>query len=89
MRIGELSRQTRVSIRTIRYYERRARCQLRSAAVRFRVYDGRRGRRVQFIRRAQDLGFTLKEIGSLLASGDIRRRPAAPGTAGTRYPSAH
>src|SRR5205823_4578250 len=67
MRIGELSAETSVSIQTLRYYERRG---LLPAPHRrpsgFRVYDADTTRRVRFIRRAQDLGFTLQEIGSLL-----------------------
>ena len=51
---------------TLRYYERRG---LLGAARRpsgFREYDSEALRRVRFIKRAQDLGFTLEEIRDLL-----------------------
>lgn len=67
MRIGELAEQAEVSVQTLRYYERR---HLLGAARRkrsgFREYEGDAVRRVRFIRRAQDLGFTLEEIRGLL-----------------------
>jgi MerR family copper efflux transcriptional regulator len=68
MQIGEVATKANVSIQTLRYYERRG---LLSPAQRkasgFRVYDADVVKRVRFIRRAKDLGFTLEEIGSLLA----------------------
>jgi MerR family transcriptional regulator, copper efflux regulator len=68
MRIGELASETSVSVQTLRYYERRG---LLPAPERrtsgFRVYTDDATRRVRFIRRAQDLGFTLLEIRDLLA----------------------
>src|SRR6267378_1367440 len=68
MRIGELSAETSVSIQTLRYYERRGLLPApHRRASGFRVYDPDTTRRVRFIRRAQDLGFTLQEIGILLA----------------------
>ena len=68
MRIGELSAETSVSIQTLRYYERRGLLPApHRRASGFRVYDPDTTRRVRFIRRAQDRGFTLQEIGGLLA----------------------
>ncbi len=68
MRIGELAVRTDVGVQTLRYYERRG---LLTAPTRqasgFRVYDSEAAARVRFIRRAQELGFTLQEIGDLLA----------------------
>ena len=67
MRIGELAMEAGVNIQTLRYYERRG---LLSAPERlasgYRVYGPESVRRVRFIRRAQELGFTLQEIGDLL-----------------------
>ena len=67
MRIGELATQAGVNIQTLRYYERRG---LLSAPKRlasgYRVYGAEAVRRVRFVRRAQELGFTLHEIGDLL-----------------------
>jgi len=62
MWIGELATRAGVKPETLRYYERRG---LLGAARRpsgFREYDSEALRRVRFIKRAQDLGFTLEEI---------------------------
>ena len=68
IQIGELSRRTGCNIETIRYYERIALlpAPVRSAG-RYRVYDTADVRRLAFIRRARELGFTLDEIRTLLA----------------------
>lgn len=68
IQIGELSKRTNCNIETIRYYERIAllRAPARSAG-RYRVYDNGDVRRLAFIRRARELGFTLEEVRTLLA----------------------
>ena len=67
MRIGEVAAKANVTIQTLRYYERIG---LLPATARqpsgYRRYDRDALRRVRFIRSAQDLGFTLEEIGALL-----------------------
>ena len=71
MRIGELAARAGVGVQTIRYYERRG--LLREAERRpsgFREYPPAVARRVRFIKRAQELGFTLEEIADLLALRD-------------------
>jgi Hg(II)-responsive transcriptional regulator len=67
VRIGELASQTNVAIETLRYYEKRGLLQEpdRSPAG-YRAYSPDTVRRVRFIRRAQELGFTLQEIADLL-----------------------
>lgn len=67
LQIGELSRRTGCNIETIRYYERIALLPppLRSAGH-YRVYDTADVRRLAFIRRARELGFTLDEVRALL-----------------------
>lgn len=67
VRIGELASQTNVGIDTLRYYERRGLLQEpeRSPGG-YRAYRAETVRRVRFIRRAQELGFTLQEIADLL-----------------------
>jgi MerR family mercuric resistance operon transcriptional regulator len=68
IQIGELSRRTGCNIETIRYYERI--CLLPTpvrSAGRYRVYDSADVRRLAFIRRARELGFTLDEVRTLLA----------------------
>lgn len=70
---GKLAGRGGVNIATIRYYENRG---LLPQAPRtrsgYRVYDGDALRRLQFIRQAQALGFTLEEIGELLS---LRMQP--------------
>ena len=68
IRIGELSRRTGCNIETIRYYERIGLlpAPVRSAG-RYRLYDTGDLRRLSFIRRARDLGFTLDEVRSLVS----------------------
>ena len=68
MTIGELAREAGVGVQTVRYYERR---RLLPRATRrasgYREYTSAALDRLRFIRRAQELGFTLSEIAELLA----------------------
>ena len=67
LRIGEVAKQSDVGIETIRYYERQgllAEPDRRPSG--YRQYDGAVVARLQFIRRAKELGFTLAEIKELL-----------------------
>ncbi len=65
--IGELAQKTGCNIETIRYYERIGLLPSppRSAG-RYRVYDIADIRRLAFVRRARELGFTLDEVRTLL-----------------------
>jgi MerR family copper efflux transcriptional regulator len=66
--IGQLARRAGVGVQTVRYYERRH--LLPTAARRasgYREFPPAALERLRFIRRAQELGFTLSEIGELLA----------------------
>jgi MerR family transcriptional regulator, copper efflux regulator len=68
MTIGELARRAGVNVQTVRYYERRALlAEPARRASGYRVYDAETLDRLQFVRRAQALGFTLTEIAELLA----------------------
>jgi Hg(II)-responsive transcriptional regulator len=76
MTIGQLAEAAGVNVETIRYYQRRG-----LMAIPIRPLGGQRRypeealRQITFIRRAQDLGFTLEEITALLAvalDGDWR-----------------
>ena len=66
-RIGELAKWTHVPVDTIRYYEKLG---LLAPAVRtrsgYRSFGPASAERLRFIRHAQDLGFSLEEIGELL-----------------------
>jgi DNA-binding transcriptional MerR regulator len=69
--IGSLARTAGVSVETVRYYERRG---LLERPVRrgseYREYSDADVARLQFIRRAKELGFTLSEISELLPAAD-------------------
>jgi MerR family mercuric resistance operon transcriptional regulator len=65
--IGEMSRKTGVNIETIRYYERIG---VMPKPVRteggHRAYDADQLKRLAFIKRSRELGFSLGEIRALL-----------------------
>jgi MerR family transcriptional regulator, copper efflux regulator len=73
--IGEVAKRAAVHIETLRYYERQG-LMARPPRSRsnYRMYSEETVRRVQFIKRAQQLGFSLKEIQELLA---LRAAPQA------------
>lgn len=82
---GEVAERARVNVQTVRYYERRG---LLPAPHRlpsgYRQYDQAHIARIRFIKRAQELGFTLGEIDELLSlkadpagdRADVRARAA-------------
>jgi MerR family mercuric resistance operon transcriptional regulator len=84
--ISRLARLGGVNLETIRYYEREGRLQTppRTPAG-YRMFPNDTTRRVRFIKRAQNLGFSLREIRELLElrikpgtkRGDIRARAEA------------
>lgn len=68
MTIGELAKACGVGVETIRYYERRGLIpDPRPGKKGYRDFSDDDARRVQFVKQAQGLGFTLKEIAELLA----------------------
>lgn len=69
--ISELAEQCRVNKETIRYYERKGllREPVRNSAG-YRLYSEETIKRVGFIRRLQELGFSLNEIYKLLGVVD-------------------
>ena len=68
MRIGELAQRAGVNAQTLRYYEKRGLIETGQRSTSgYRDYDDDATRRVRFIRRAQDLGFTLDEIRGLIS----------------------
>ncbi|MGH8137996.1 MAG: MerR family transcriptional regulator [Steroidobacteraceae bacterium] len=75
--IGQLAKRGGVGIDTVRYYERNGLLTPRTRlASGYRRYSELELARLRFIRRAQALGFTLKEIKELLALSaqrDVRR----------------
>lgn len=87
MTIGRVARSAGVGVETIRFYERKGLIEqpLRPLDAGFRVYPAETVRRIRFIREAQEIGFSLREIDELLSlradpaadSADVRRRAIA------------
>lgn len=68
---GALAKDLGCSIETIRYYETIGLLrEPRRSAAGYRLYDGEDRRRLRFILRARELGFTIDELRSLLALVD-------------------
>lgn len=66
--IGKLARQADVSADTVRYYEQQGLLSpIARTAAGYRLYDAQALRRLHFVRRAQQSGFSLAEISELLA----------------------
>jgi Hg(II)-responsive transcriptional regulator len=67
VRSSQLASQAGVNVQTLRYYERRGLLpEPERSESGYRAYDGEAIRTVRFVKRAQQLGFSLEEIGSLL-----------------------
>jgi len=67
MRIGELARTADVSVETVRYYQRlRLLATPRKPYSGFRTYTETDLAHLRFIKRAQQLGFSLEEIAGLI-----------------------
>jgi MerR family transcriptional regulator, copper efflux regulator len=84
--IGHLAKQAGVNLETVRFYERRGLLpRPPRSAFGYRLFPAEAARRLKFIRRAQDLGFSLAEIAELLSlrvsrhttSAEIRARAEA------------
>lgn len=82
MNIGQAAERSGVSAKMIRHYESIGLVErARRTDGGYRIYDTNDIHTLRFIRRARDLGFSMKEIGQLLglwrnrrrASGDVRR----------------
>lgn len=75
MTIAHAARHAGVGVETIRFYERRGLiAQPRKPASGFREYNAETVARIRFIRQAQELGFSLREIEELL---NLRADPNA------------
>ena len=69
-RIGEVAARASVSVDTVRYYERlKLLPRARRTSGNFRVFGPDSVERVQFIKQAQEMGFSLDEIRTLLTGG--------------------
>ncbi|HXE89714.1 MAG TPA: MerR family DNA-binding protein [Terriglobales bacterium] len=78
MTIGQLAREAGVNLETVRFYERKG---LMPRPARrpsgYREYAPEAARRIRFIRRAKELGFSLREVGELLRLRVDPRRSCA------------
>ena len=68
--IGRLARAAGVGVETIRYYQQRGLLPVPSTAGAFRHYPVALTARIGFIKRSQELGFSLDEITGLLRLED-------------------
>lgn len=64
--IGKLATAANVSVETIRFYERKSILKQPKKQGGFRYYPDEYITRIRFIKRSQELGFTLKETKDLL-----------------------
>ena len=65
--VGQLAEETGINIETVRYYENiKLLPKPKRKESRYRVYDETDLKRLLFIKRSKELGFTLKEISELL-----------------------
>lgn len=78
LRIGEVARAAGVNIQTLRYYERRRLLRPVSRALNgYRCYDAESVRLLRFVKHAQGLGFSLREVQALLRLRETRGVPCA------------
>lgn len=75
--IGSLAQKAGVGVETVRFYQRRGLLAVPPRAGGIRRYGPRDVERLQFIKRAQAAGFTLAEIGELIALDAGEDRPRA------------
>ncbi|UWQ32382.1 MerR family transcriptional regulator [Leisingera sp. M527] len=74
--IGEASRQSGVSVETIRYYEREGIVpKPQRAPNNRRLYSARDVGRLRFLKRSRDLGFPLADAKTLLVLGIVAELP--------------
>ncbi|HEU0177403.1 MAG TPA: heavy metal-responsive transcriptional regulator [Blastocatellia bacterium] len=78
LKIGEVARRAGVGVETLRFYERSGLLD-RPARTEggYRLYDAKALKTLEFIKRAQSLGFTLEEIKRIIAESRVGQRPCA------------
>jgi len=82
--IARLGAAADVGVETVRYYQRRGLLAVPARAGSVRRYGAEDVRRLRFIRRAQAAGFTLEEIGELIALDRTHDRARVRELAGER-----
>lgn len=82
--IGRLARAADVGVETIRYYQQRLLLPIPATNGGFRQYPAELVDRIRFIKRAQELGFSLDEIAGLLRLNDGSDRKSIRNIANAR-----
>ncbi len=78
MRIGELARKVGITTQAIRYYERIGLLEKPARTPSgYRLYDQEAVEFLQFVKKAQGLGFELREIKTIWEIKTTGRRPCA------------
>nr|WP_315189818.1 MerR family transcriptional regulator [uncultured Albidiferax sp.] len=74
--IGKLAKAAGVGVETIRYYQQRSLLPIPESSGTYRHYPVVLGERIRFIKRAQELGFSLEQVSELLLLEDGADRTA-------------
>ena len=74
--IGKLAKAAGVGVETIRYYQQRSLLPVPESSGACRHYPVALGERIRFIKRAQELGFSLEQLSELLLLEDGSDRTA-------------
>ncbi|MEZ4752083.1 MAG: MerR family transcriptional regulator [Bdellovibrionota bacterium] len=82
MTIGKLAQAAGVGVETVRFYERKGMIRRPPKRGAYRYYSEEEASRIRFIKRAQELGFTLREVKTLLdlqskrtiTGGEVRKK---------------
>lgn len=78
LKIGGVARRASLGVETLRYYERlKLLGSPRRSESGYRLYSEAIFARLDFIRKAQAMGFTLEEIGRLIEESEKGRSPCA------------
>ena len=85
--IARFAKAAGVGVETVRYYQRRGLLEVPPSAGSIRRYDEADVQRLRFVRSAQAAGFTLEEIGRLLAFDPVDDRPSIRALAERRIAS--
>src|SRR5260370_29561520 len=76
LKVGEVAERAGVGVQTLHYYERVGLLPKPDrSASNYRLYQSDAFRRIQFIKKAQSLGFTLEEIKEILGLHEQGRAP--------------
>ncbi len=76
LRIGEVARRSGVGVETLRFYEKSNLLEPAGrTAAGYRLYEESVFDRLEFIRKAQSVGFSLDEIAALIRESEAGNRP--------------